>query len=207
MGNIQVSPETYLKLDYDNKKRFISYWHQINEIAQTGSSNILEIGIGNGFVSNYLLDHGFDIKTLDIDGKLDPDVVGSVLDLPFDENSFELVSCCEVLEHLPFDDVETALQQIYEVASKYVVISVPDRTLCYKLLVKLPVIKRKSFLISIPKLLSKKHIFDGQHYWELGKKGYSVSMFKNVIKKTGFSILKSYRLFEYDNHHMFVLEK
>ena len=44
----------YFDTNYDNKERFISYWHQINEILSIDSKKIIEIGKGNGFVSNYL---------------------------------------------------------------------------------------------------------------------------------------------------------
>ena len=203
MSEIQVSPEHYEKLRYDNKKRFINYWHQINEIA----GSILEVGVGNGFVSNYLSENNFNITTLDIDARLNPDVVGSVLDLPFEDNKFELITCFEVLEHLPYNQVEKAIKELYRVSSKNVIISVSDRTLCYKLLIKLPVIKEKSFLVSIPKLLNKEHIFDGQHYWELGKKGYPVSRFRKTIKDQGFKITNTYRIFESDNHHLIYIKK
>lgn len=207
MSEIQVSPEHYEKLRYDNKKRFINYWHQINEITSINADSILEIGVGNGFVSNYLSGNNYNIKTLDIDARLNPDVVGSVLDLPFEDNKFDLITCFEVLEHLPYNKAEQAIKELYRVSSKNTIISVPNRTLCYKFLIKLPVIKEKSFLFSIPRLLSKKHIFDGQHYWELGKKGYPVSRFRKTIENQGFVISKSYRIFESDNHHIFVLKK
>jgi len=48
--NIQVPVEHYFKKSYDTKARFISYWHQIDEIVQFNPTTILEIGIGNGFV-------------------------------------------------------------------------------------------------------------------------------------------------------------
>jgi hypothetical protein len=49
----QVEPAHYLK-SYDTKGRFISYWHQIDEIFKLSPENVLEIGIGNRFVSDYL---------------------------------------------------------------------------------------------------------------------------------------------------------
>ena len=102
--NIQVPIEHYFKKSYDTKARFISYWHQIDEIVQFNPTTILEIGIGNGFVSDYLKKRSYYIKTIDIDERLNPDYIGNVLNLPFDDNSFQVVSCCEVLEHIPYEN-------------------------------------------------------------------------------------------------------
>lgn len=205
MSEIQVHPKHYNGLSYDTKKRFISYWHQLEAIYKTNYKKVLEIGVGNGFVSNYLDEHGFDISTLDIDERLEPTKVGSVLDIPFDDNKFEVVTCFEVLEHLPFEQVPVAVKELKRVASQKVIISLPDRTLCYKLGIKLPIIKDRKWMISIPRLLAKKHTFDGQHHWELGKKSYPVSRFKNLLEQHGLNIESFYRIYEVPSHHFFVL--
>jgi 2-polyprenyl-3-methyl-5-hydroxy-6-metoxy-1,4-benzoquinol methylase len=48
---------------------------------------------------------------------------GSVVDLPFADDSFDLVVCLEVLEHLP--DPNAALAELERVSAGHVVISVP----------------------------------------------------------------------------------
>jgi len=101
---LQVDPGHYFNKSYDTKERFISYWHQINEIMELNPKKVLEIGVGNGFVSKYLKERGVNVITLDIDERLKPDAVGSVLDIPFSESSFDVVTCYEVLEHLPYEN-------------------------------------------------------------------------------------------------------
>lgn len=49
--------------------------------------------------------------------------VGNLLDLPFETDSFELVLCLEVLEHLP--DPAAGLNELLRVSSRDVVVSVP----------------------------------------------------------------------------------
>lgn len=49
----QVPKEHYFE-GYDEKARWISYWHQINEVLKTNARTVLEVGIGNGTVSDYL---------------------------------------------------------------------------------------------------------------------------------------------------------
>lgn len=48
----------------------------------------------------------------------------SVLNLPFADNSFQLVSCFEVLEHI--NAYRSALSELARVSSRYVVITVPN---------------------------------------------------------------------------------
>ena len=60
---------------YDSKRRFVSYWHQIREVISCDPLQVLEIGVGSGFVSRYLRGRGIAVKTVDIDASLEPDVV------------------------------------------------------------------------------------------------------------------------------------
>jgi len=53
-----------------------------------------------------------DITALDIDKRLNPDFVGSVLELPFVDKSFEVIACYEVLEHLLYRDFPKDLREI-----------------------------------------------------------------------------------------------
>jgi len=81
--NLRVEGLHYFRKEYDKKSRFISYWHQINEIIKLNPKRVLEIGVGNGFISKYLKERGVNVITLDIDKRLNPDVTGSILDIPF----------------------------------------------------------------------------------------------------------------------------
>ncbi|MFP4634095.1 MAG: hypothetical protein ACLFM9_03990 [Candidatus Aenigmatarchaeota archaeon] len=73
----QVSKSHYFN-NYDNKKRIMSYWYQIREVMNCDPNTVLEIGIGNGFVSSYLENRGYDVTTVDIDEDLNPDVIEDV---------------------------------------------------------------------------------------------------------------------------------
>lgn len=191
---------------YDTKERFISYWHQINEIISLEPSRILEIGKGNGFVSSYLKSKNFKVTTFDFDNRLNPDVVGNVMDMPFESNSFDVIACCQVLEHLPFEYFTKAIEEIYRVSAHYSVISLPDAGTLLHIDLKVPKFGRLSKLIELP-LNFKKHMFDGEHYWEIRKKGFSLKMINNILNETKFKIVKNYRIYENPYHRIFVLEK
>ncbi|AEM78220.1 class I SAM-dependent methyltransferase [Thermoanaerobacter wiegelii] len=203
----QVDPGHYFNKSYDTKERFISYWHQINEIMELNPKKVLEIGVGNGFVSKYLKERGVNVVTLDIDERLKPDAVGSVLDIPFSESSFDVVACYEVLEHLPYENFKKALSEIFRVSKSYAILSLPDASRVYRLYVHIPRVGIIKKLIPLPRLRPPVHKFDGEHYWEIGKAGYPLNKITKDIESVGFNIVKTYRVFEYPYHRFFALKK
>jgi len=100
---------------------------------------LLDVGCGEGMVLKSLEGHLTETRCAAID--LDPveaadaarnlpwcDVhVGSVYELPFDEDSFDLVVCSEVLEHV--DDPVKALAELKRVTSNHALLSVPREPL------------------------------------------------------------------------------
>ena len=203
----QVESSHYFNKAYDTKVRFISYWHQINEILKLKFESVLEIGIGNGFVSKYLKERDVNITTLDFDSKLNPDIVGDVLNIPFADNSFNVVACYEVLEHLPFEKFNRALAEIFRVSDSYAILSLPDASKVYRLFIQIPILGVFRKLISLPQLKRPAHIFDGEHYWEIGKDDCSLNKIIEGIAQSGFVVKSTYRLFEYPYHRFFVLKK
>jgi ubiquinone/menaquinone biosynthesis C-methylase UbiE len=189
---------------YDYKDRWISYWHQIDEVLKLEPRTVLEIGIGNGIVVEYLEKQGLKVKTLDIDEHLNPDFTASVLDMPLDNNSFDVILCAEILEHLPFEDFERALLELKRVTKRYVVLSLPHFGPPVKFSFKIPLIKEIKIAFKIP--FYRKHQFNGEHYWEIGKKGYSPGKIKHVIEKY-FKIQKEFIPFENQYHHFYILKK
>lgn len=192
--------------EYISKERFCSYWHQIDEIMSLKPEAVLEAGVVYGFVSNFLKYSGVNITTLDITSEVKPDVVGSVTSMPFKDSSFDVAACFQVLEHLPFEDFEKALSELGRVSRRYVIISLPDVTRHARLFIKIPKIFEIKKLFQLPRLKDPVHVFDGQHLWEIGKKGYSLKKIMQYINK-GFNVIKTYRVFEIPYHRFFILEK
>lgn len=203
----QVKPNHYFVNSYDSKNRFISYWHQINEIIKLNPKKVLEIGIGNGFVSKYLKERKVNILTLDVDKRLNPDIVGSVLNIPFSDESFDVVACYEVLEHLPFENFSKALSEIFRLSKSYAILSLPDASRVYRVYLQIPKIGVFKRLISLPRFKNLIHKFDGEHYWEIGKVGYPLKRIIKEMQMVGFEIEKTYRIFEHPYHRFFILKK
>ena len=53
-SKVQVSSKNYFDITYDTNARWNSYWYQIYEVVKLRPKRLLEIGIGNKTVSDYL---------------------------------------------------------------------------------------------------------------------------------------------------------
>lgn len=207
---IQVPKEHYFG-KYDDITRFISYFYQIDLVRQLKPNNVLEIGIGNKTVLNYLKQNGVKIETCDFDKELEPDYVADIRDLPFEDNSYDVVMACEVLEHIPWKDVDKALSQLHRISKKYVIISIPYSSAGFELLFRFPLIGRilkKPFLdlfFRIPYFFLGTKL-SGEHYWEIGRKNYLIKKIRKSFRKY-FKIIKEVRPILSYYHHFFILEK
>ncbi|MEM7348132.1 MAG: methyltransferase domain-containing protein [Chloroflexota bacterium] len=105
-------------------------------VRQANAPVLLDAGCAEGFVIQHLRTDGVTIKPYGVDYDTDALLWGrselqhgvplSNVDLhhlPFPDNSFSLVMCLEVLEHLPSS--EAGLRQLARVSSEYILISVP----------------------------------------------------------------------------------
>ncbi len=105
-------------------------------ICQTGVTCLLDAGCGEGFVGQYVRQKFGGLKAVGGDFNAEALAWGranvqhgmpltnlDVHHLPFPTNSFPLVICLEVLEHLP--DSTVGLHELARVSSEYVLLSVP----------------------------------------------------------------------------------
>ena len=67
---------------YFNGGRIHSYAHQIETLLAQNPSRILEIGQGPGMVAAAVRSLGIDVVTLDVQAELEPNLVGSVTQIP-----------------------------------------------------------------------------------------------------------------------------
>lgn len=196
--------KNYFGGQYNDQERWMSYWRQIDEILKLKPANVLEVGVGNGLAAWYLKFCGISMVTLDIAGELKPDVVGSVEKMPFDDNSFDVILCAEVLEHLPFEKLSSVLSELKRVTKKFIVLSLPHWGWTFKFCLKIPLLPPIKILWKLSGVLKHE---PAEHFWEIGKMGYPLRKIKKEINAAGFAILNDFILFENPYHHFFILEK
>lgn len=89
-----------------------------NIIDEKSGSSLLNLGGGTGQVSTIIKELGFDIKNVDIEVEKETDEnfffdLNCDKDLPFEENSFDVVLCQEVIEHI--ENPWRLFRQVYRV--------------------------------------------------------------------------------------------
>lgn len=210
-ADVQVNKDHYFR-GYDTIDRFISYYYQVNLVKSLEVNTLLEIGVGNKTVTNCLKESGYKITTCDIDPELGVDYVADIRSLPFDNNSFDAVLAYEVLEHLPWEEVPSALKELHRVSKKHVLVSLPYSCAALEITIHFPLIKRllnelfvDLIFIRLPYFFRRQK-FDGEHYWEIGKKGHSIKTVRNLLRKH-FVINKEVRPILKPIQYFFMLEK
>jgi len=115
-------PERYKGLEAD-RARFTITW------IPNDTASILDLGCGNGVVTNLLVDQypvvGIDLSHHALGWVRAPRCQGSAVALPFAQKSFDTLISTEVLEHLPHDSFLAALAEIARVTQRYLLITVP----------------------------------------------------------------------------------
>jgi len=188
--------------------RIESITEQIRLISYNGYTNILEVGVGKGVIKHFLrLFPQVQHTSIDVAEDLHPDFVGSVTDMPFEDKQFDLTLCCQVLEHLPFEDFSIALKEIKRVTRYKAIISLPDKRRHFGFAVCLARFGWFRFEWNpVRRHIARKEFkFDGEHYWEIGCKGTLAKDVISKMKEAGFKIEKQYRLWKHPWHCFFVL--
>lgn len=105
-------------------------------IQQTKVNRMLDAGCGEGFLLEFLQKNGQELDYTGADfsfeaiqwsrANLVPHLRANVADihtLPYPDNSFPLVTCLEVLEHIP--DSAVGVRELARVSLEYLILSVP----------------------------------------------------------------------------------
>lgn len=188
----ELNKNIYFSDHYFTEKQLYSLSAQINSIYKLKPSSILEIGKGNGFVSDFLRKAGYSVTTFDINPSLDPDIVGDVMDLDqhFSKDEFSLVTCSEVLEHIPFERFRQVLSHIANISNHRVFITLPRSQrifLDFRFWINakgFPLIENSIFISR------KKRRIIAEHHWEVDSK-------KSTRKKEIIKLLEEFYYVDY----------
>lgn len=90
---------------------------------------ILDVGCGEGVLVDEFVSKGYAIKGLDANYFSKNIVKGDILSIPWDDNSFDIILCLDVIEHLPlFNHQKLALMEIFRVLKNHgsTIFSIPN---------------------------------------------------------------------------------
>jgi Methyltransferase domain len=191
---------------------FVNAYYECRDIEAIGRCRtVLLVGPGNGLETTVLRWRGLEVTTLDIDETFAPEHVGSVHDLSrFRSGMFDVVLASHVLEHLAVSYLDPALAEIARVG-RYA-------------LVYLPVHGRHAQLRAIAgvrdlDLSLEVDLFNyferpdgvtprymgGQHFWEVGMRGFRVRDLRRRFLAANFDIVRDYRNRDWLPSYNFVL--
>ena len=77
-------------------------------------------------------------------------MIDDVRKLRFPDSSFDLTMVYQVLEHLPLNDFNIALKELWRVSRGYCAISLPYHALNFAFHIELPLIRKKSGILRLP---------------------------------------------------------
>jgi len=128
--------EEYYKERYYPKHHIIKYIKFL--LKQKENIRWLDVGCGQGYLVRECLKEGIDCYGIDISEYAvknavvkDKVVYGSITDIPFEDNSFDVISAFDVIEHIHPKDTEKAFSEIYRVLKKdgFLILTMPNP--CY----------------------------------------------------------------------------
>lgn len=171
----------YFSDSYFGLPQLFSQSHQIAKIHAMRPKSIIEIGIGNGFTSTFLRQAGYDIVTADINPALQPDICAPLDQLPnhLDGRRFDVVVCCEVLEHMPFDQFATNVSLLRALGDR-LFMTLPNhrRYFGFGGLLRLPKMKVLDVDANIP--FGRRRRLPAEHFWEVD---HSAATSLNAVMK------------------------
>jgi hypothetical protein len=193
--------------------QFVNTYYQCRDLNECIGpiGNLLIIGPGAGLDALVMRWKGYKVTTFDIDETFAPDVLGSCHNMPmFKTGQFDAVIASHVLEHLPLHLLDFALSEISRVG-RFAIIYLPVAGRHAQISLK-PDIRGKHLGLVMDLFRywerpsgDRLNFGGGQHYWEVGYRGFRV---KDLTKRltNQFRIIRHYRNWDWLPSYNFVLQ-
>jgi hypothetical protein len=186
--------EYYLNsLDFLNWYRF---FYLVKDTLRLGSKKILEVGSGSGFVKSCLEPHSKKYLVMDINERLNPDILQDVREKNRSLNkSFDTIIIADVLEHLPFEDLEKTISNLYGYLIKdgFMLVTIPHRQSNFLFMspnqIPRPFLVPTGFLslgAFYRRFISRKIWIDPSHCWEIGDGKIKIKDVDKIFTDIGF---------------------
>ncbi len=216
MQQAEIHQDYYKFSEYVSLDRFNTYWFQINEVLNLEPKTVAEIGVGTGVVKYLVEGFGVPVTTIDINENLKPDVVSPITSAAtaLKGQTFDVVLCSRVFHHIPFGDVESALDNIWSLSAKHAVLVLAAEDFRLYTALRLTSKREKFFSLPIPlfvkRMVLKATKASSSYYYNIWKINSSQATRKahiDALIGKRFSILKSYPVPKNHGHVIYVLEK
>jgi hypothetical protein len=170
----------------------VQHWQQVDAIHRClpPGGRVTEVGPGDGHVTWLLRGQGYDVTTCDPDSDVGADVRAGVEQLPFADESFDLSLAAQVLEHLPFERFVPRLRELARVVSRHVVVTLPAPLVGLSLLLNLPRFEPLGLSLGLPYW---RPIRRGEHFWEIGRRGYPLRRIRRAFREAGLDVRQAFR--------------
>jgi SAM-dependent methyltransferase len=208
----QVRAAEHYLHSYTSLQTFGDQWIAADLVLHGEPGTVLEIGVGQRVLSHYLGFLGVNVFTTDIDLALSPDIQADVRELPFQDGSFDVVCCFEVLEHIPYDDFLLAATRCFAKARKRFIFSVPDVKYVLAMHLRFEIGTRnvidRPLQVVFPRLYKRKLGSHQEHYWEIGRAGYPLSrILRDLSNIPGVGRIEHHRSVSTNSIRFFVLTR
>jgi len=216
MKQAEIHQDYYKFSEYVSLDRFNTYWFQINEVLNLEPRSVAEIGVGTGVVKYLVEGFGVPVTSIDINENLKPDVVSPITSAAeaLNGQTFDVVLCSRVFHHIPFGDVESALENIWRLSAKHAVLVLAAEDFRVYTAVRLTSKREKFFSIPIPlfikRMVLKATKASSAYYyniWKINSSNVTRKANVDALIENRFSILKSYPVPKNHGHVIYVLEK
>ncbi|MBP9010023.1 MAG: methyltransferase domain-containing protein [Smithellaceae bacterium] len=202
----QVNKEHYFSDDYLNKDRFLALREQLIACLETNGKSFLEIGPGPNLLTPLLKQFNKTTTTLDMAYELKPDIVGDLFNIPCAPNTFDVVYAFQVLEHIPFEQLISALSEMNRVSRGTVIFSVPDHAGLQRPEFRFILnFRGREIKYELLKRIYKDITNPREHCWEIGCRGIDINCVIESIAKANLYCCKHYIPCAY--FHFFVCKR
>lgn len=197
----------YLKKSYLSDTRLFAYIEQYKYVNER--DNVLEVGKGAGVFGD-IVKKIANYTCIDIDESTQPDIVANITDwdnIKHLEGKFDVIFCCQVLEHMPLEQSKVAFENLLKLAAKRVVISIPDNRASFRINVRLPKVNYKK-VFSLPWSGRDVNLNNNkEHYWEVYSGNYKKIKLIFCNSLQSYKLIEEYRFFERYKQRFYIYEK